>query len=131
MTIFIDFRDFNGLTPLEFQYVPYASDDARECDYDDEGNRIDREIDHDYYSDAISVKFAELPTWQSLHGLPKEFAVRLMCDLIVMGARPLADCYEYYLSYIEDILGLKTKFKSNEKFQEFLKIANKERESRK
>jgi hypothetical protein len=123
---FIDFRDFNGLTPVQFQYVPDSSDGFRDCDYDDEGNRIDREIDHDYYCDAICVKFAELPTWQEFYGLPRQFSARLVCDLIVIGAIPLKDCYSNYLYYIEQVRGLKTKFKSDEKFQEFLMIAERE-----
>jgi len=122
----IDFRNFNGLTPVQFQYVPNECDCRREIDYDDEGNRIDREIDHDYYCDVICVGFAELPRWQEFCGLPREFSARLVCDLIVMGAKPLKDCYSNYLYYIEQVQGLKTKFKGNEKFQEFLKIAERE-----
>jgi len=124
----IDFRNFNGLTPVQFQYVPNECDCRREIDYDDEGNRIDREIDHDYYCDVICVGFAELPRWQEFCGLPREFSARLVCDLIVMGAKPLKDCYSNYLYYIEQVQGLKTKFKGNEKFQEFLKIAERENE---
>ena len=63
----IDFRNFNGLTPVRFQYVPNECDSRREIDY-----------------------------------------------------------YSNYLYYIEQVRGLKTKFKGNEKFLEFLKIAERE-----